>query len=103
MWAIEEEERRRRVIGMINYHRRDLREQRVDVGWLMLPDRQGKGYMTEAGRALLRYLIDELGIHKVEALIAAGEQAVGRARQAAGISPGGRADPRPLVGRRPLA
>jgi ribosomal-protein-alanine N-acetyltransferase len=74
MWAIEERAARkgdsRGAIGMINYHRRDLREKRVDVGWLMLPQHQGKGYAAEAGRALLRYLIDELGIHKVEALIA---------------------------------
>ena len=74
MWAIEERAARkgdgRGVIGMINYHRRDLREKRVDVGWLMLPQHQGKGYAAEAGRALLRYLVDELGIHKIEALIA---------------------------------
>jgi RimJ/RimL family protein N-acetyltransferase len=36
----------------------------------MLPQHQGKGYAAEAGRALLRYLVDKLGIHKVEALIA---------------------------------
>ena len=53
--------------------------------------------MAEAGRALLRHLFDDLGMHKVEALIRAGQQAVGRARQAPGISPGGRADPRPLA------
>ena len=68
IWAVEES-KNRKVIGMINYHRRDLREKRVDVGWLMLPQRQGKGYMTEAGRALLRHLFDDLGVHKVEALI----------------------------------
>lgn len=68
LWAIEER-RSGKVIGMINYHRRDLRERRVDVGWMALPDRQGKGYMAEAGRALLRHLFDTLGIHKVEALI----------------------------------
>jgi RimJ/RimL family protein N-acetyltransferase len=68
IWAVEER-KSRRVIGMINYHRRDLREKRVDVGWLILPRHQGKGYMTEAGRALLGYLFDDLGVHKVEALI----------------------------------
>ena len=62
LWAIEER--------AVNYHRRDLREKRVDVGWLMLPACQGKGYAAEAGRALLKYLIGDLGIHKVEALIA---------------------------------
>jgi len=70
LWAIEEK-KSRRLVGMINYHRRDRRERRVDVGWIMAPGRQGKGYMTEAGRALLRYLIDRLKIHKVEALIRA--------------------------------
>jgi [ribosomal protein S5]-alanine N-acetyltransferase len=68
LWAIEEK-KGGKLVGMINYHRRDMRERRVDVGWLALPKVQGKGYMTEAGRALLRHLIDKLKIHKVEALI----------------------------------
>jgi len=68
IWAVEES-KSRKVIGMINYHHRNLREKRVDVGWLILPQHQGKGYMTEAGRALLRHLFDNLGVHKVEALI----------------------------------
>jgi RimJ/RimL family protein N-acetyltransferase len=46
-----------------------MRERRVEVGWIMAADLQGKGLMTEAGQALLRYLIDRLKIHKVEALI----------------------------------
>jgi ribosomal-protein-alanine N-acetyltransferase len=70
LWAVEEKASKR-VIGMINYHRREMRERRVDVGWMTAPAVQGKGYMTEAGRALLRYLIDRLKIHKVEALIRA--------------------------------
>jgi len=68
LWAVEEK-KGKRLVGMINYHRRDRRERRVDIGWIMAADRQGKGYMTEAARALLRYLIDRLRIHKVEALI----------------------------------
>jgi ribosomal-protein-alanine N-acetyltransferase len=68
LWAIEEK-KSRRMIGMINYHRRDMRERRVDVGWMALPGVQGKGYMTEAGRALLRHLFDKLKGHKVEAVI----------------------------------
>jgi ribosomal-protein-alanine N-acetyltransferase len=68
LWAVEES-KSGKLIGMINYHRRDMRERRVDVGWMTLPRVQGKGYMTEAGRALLRYLFDRLKVHKVEALI----------------------------------
>jgi ribosomal-protein-alanine N-acetyltransferase len=68
LWAIEEK-KGKRLIGMINYHRRDMRERRVEMGWIIAPDRQGKGLMTEAAQALLRYLIDRLKVHKVEALI----------------------------------
>jgi ribosomal-protein-alanine N-acetyltransferase len=68
LWAVEEK-KTKRLIGMINYHRRNIGERRVDMGWLLLPGMQGKGYMTEAGRALLRHLFDELKVHKVEALI----------------------------------
>jgi RimJ/RimL family protein N-acetyltransferase len=68
MWAVEEK-KSRKVAGMVNYHRRDLREKRVDMGWLLLPAFQGKGYMAEAGRAVLRHVLDDLGVHKVEAQI----------------------------------
>ncbi len=70
LWAVEYK-KSGRMIGMINCHRRDLREKRVDVGWLILPEFQGKGLMNEAARALLRHLFDDLGVHKVEALIRA--------------------------------
>jgi ribosomal-protein-alanine N-acetyltransferase len=68
IWAVALK-RSDKVIGMINYHQRLLRVRRVDVGWLLLPGVQGKGYMTEAGHALLRHLFDDLGLHKIEALI----------------------------------
>lgn len=68
LWAVEER-KSRRVIGMINYHHRNLQFRRVDVGWLLLPSHQDKGYMAEAAGALLRHLFDDLGVHKVEALI----------------------------------
>ena len=47
MWAVEQT-KSRKVVGMINYHRRDLRERRVDVGWLLLPEFQGKVHKVEA-------------------------------------------------------
>ena len=58
IWAVEES-KSRKVIGMINYHHRNLREKRVDVGWLILPQHQGKGYMTEAGRALIDAILND--------------------------------------------
>jgi ribosomal-protein-alanine N-acetyltransferase len=73
LWAVEEKEGKR-LVGMINYHRREMREKRVEVGWLIAPPMQGNGYMTEAGRALLQHLIGTLKIHKVEAMIRADNQ-----------------------------
>ena len=68
LWAVELH-KTRRLIGMINYHNRDLRGQRADLTWLLRPQYQGNGYMVEAGRALLRHLFDDMKVHKVEALI----------------------------------
>src|SRR5437868_5807979 len=68
LWAVELH-KTRRLIGMINYHNRDLRGQRADLTWLLRPQYQGHGYMVEAGRALLRHLFDDMKVHKVEALI----------------------------------
>ena len=68
MWALEEK-KTKRVIGMINYHHRFVQQKRVDVGWLILPKYQGKGLTVEAMRPLLHHLFEDVGIHKVEALI----------------------------------
>lgn len=73
MWAIEEK-KTKRVVGMVNYHHRHGPQKRVDVGWLILPSHQGKGLTAEAMRPLLRHLFDDLGIHKIEALIMPGNK-----------------------------
>ena len=67
MWAVAEK-KSGRVVGMVNYHHRFTAQKRVDVGWLMLPSHQGKGLTAEAMRPVLRHVVDDLGVHKVEAL-----------------------------------
>jgi ribosomal-protein-alanine N-acetyltransferase len=73
MWAVAEK-KTDRLIGMVNYHHRHIRQKRVDVGWLILPEFQGKGLTSEAMRPVLRHLFDDLGVHKVEALIRPGNK-----------------------------
>jgi ribosomal-protein-alanine N-acetyltransferase len=70
MWAVEEK-KSGKLIGMVNYHHRHQTQQRVDVGWLIQRKYQGRGLTTEAMRPVIRYLFEELGIHKIEALIMA--------------------------------
>jgi len=36
-----------------------------EIGWSLHPDAQGKGYATEAARALLRLGFEDLGLHRI--------------------------------------
>jgi ribosomal-protein-alanine N-acetyltransferase len=67
-WAIA----RRRddvCIGMINYFARNVVSRRLELGWILAPRHQGKGYAREAARAVIRYCIDVIGTHRIEATI----------------------------------
>lgn len=67
-WAIA---RRRddRCIGMINYHHREADNHRLELGWILAPRHQGRGYAREATAAVIRYCFDQLGTHRIEAMI----------------------------------
>jgi len=67
-WAIT---RRRddRCIGMINYHHREAGDRRLELGWILAPRHQGKGYAREATAAVIRYCLDTLDTHRIEAMI----------------------------------
>jgi ribosomal-protein-alanine N-acetyltransferase len=58
-----------RCIGMVNYHHREVRNERLEISYILAPEWHGRGLMTEAVRALLVYCFCELGVHRVEALI----------------------------------
>lgn len=58
-----------RCIGMVNYHRHDTRNRRLQLGYIITPKHQRYGFGTEAIQAVLSYGTEELNIHKVEALI----------------------------------
>jgi ribosomal-protein-alanine N-acetyltransferase len=67
-WAIA----RRRddvCLGMINYYARNEHSRRLELGWILVPRHQGKGYAREATRAVIRYCIDVLDTHRFEAVI----------------------------------
>lgn len=56
-------------IGMVNYHHRDARNRRLELGYIIAPKYQRKGFAAESVRAVLKYCVDELDVHRVEALI----------------------------------
>jgi ribosomal-protein-alanine N-acetyltransferase len=58
------------LIGLVNYHHRDPAAQRLEIGYLLARPYWHLGYMSEAVEALLRHCFEELGAHRVEAMMA---------------------------------
>ena len=58
-----------RCIGMVNYHHREPRNRRLEIGYILAPALHGKGFMTEALHAVLAYCFRDLDVHRVEAII----------------------------------
>ena len=67
-WCVAENDNDR-CIGMVNYHHREARNDRLEIGYILAPASQGQGLMTEAVGGLLDYCFAELRVHRVEALI----------------------------------
>jgi ribosomal-protein-alanine N-acetyltransferase len=67
-WAIADRAKDR-CIGMVNYHHREARNKRLELGYIVAGRHQGQGFGTEAVRAVLGYCVGTLGAHRVQALI----------------------------------
>lgn len=42
-------------------------EKTAEIGWILLPEYRGKGYVTEMARELLRFGFEELQVNRIEA------------------------------------
>ena len=58
-WAVAEK-RSDRCIGIVNYHHREARNQRLEIGYIVMPARQGQGLAAEAVAALVAYCLESL-------------------------------------------
>ena len=56
-----------------------------EIGFVVLPDHQGRGYATEAGRAILAVAFDGIGFHRVEAHLDARNVASARVLEKLGM------------------
>ena len=54
-----------RVIGDIYFSLASVENSKAEIGWTLHPDFAGRGYATEAARAVLRLAFDELKLHRV--------------------------------------
>jgi RimJ/RimL family protein N-acetyltransferase len=60
---------RDRVIGDFMVRVSSVQHARLELGWVLHPDFQGRGYAREAAGAVLDFAFETLGAHRVEAFL----------------------------------
>jgi ribosomal-protein-alanine N-acetyltransferase len=68
VWAVAAKDGDR-CLGLVNYHHREQRNRRLEVGYILARAHWRQGLMTEAMTALLDYCFEALRVRRVEALI----------------------------------
>jgi RimJ/RimL family protein N-acetyltransferase len=56
-----------RFAGTMYFHLTSLADRTAEIGWILSPAAQGKGYATEAARLLIDLAFGELDLHRVYA------------------------------------
>ncbi len=73
------------LVGIVSLHQIDRDRLKAELGyWIGVPW-WGKGYATEAARAVVRYGFDELGLHKIHAHYLTRNPASGRVLERIGM------------------
>ena len=67
-WSITLKEDNK-LIGIIGFYRIQPENYRCELGYILLPEHQNKGYISEAIKTVLHYVFDVLNFHSVEAII----------------------------------
>lgn len=73
-------------IGMCGTYHWERDNRRVDLGYLLHPDHWGKGFATEAARAITRWCFEALGVHRVQADCTEGNDASARVLMKCGFT-----------------
>ncbi|WP_158729947.1 GNAT family N-acetyltransferase [Flavobacterium sp. I-STPA6A] len=59
-----------KLIGIIGHYRIKPEHYRAEIGYMLLPDYQKRGIITEAVKAVVHYGFNDLKLHSIEAVIA---------------------------------
>ena len=73
-FAVEEKESGH-MIGTCGFTSLDPTHDAGEIGYVLNPEYQGKGYATEAAREMLRFGFSVLGLHRIEARFMKGNEA----------------------------
>lgn len=58
-----------KLIGVIGHYRIQPENHRCEIGYMILPQYNGQGYVTEAIKVVLEYGFEVLNMHSIEAVI----------------------------------
>lgn len=64
-----------RLIGVIGHYRIQKENYRAEIGYMILPEYNGKGIVTEAVREAVKYGFEVMKLHSIEAVIEPGNLA----------------------------
>ena len=64
-----------RLIGVIGHYRIQNEHYRAEIGYMILPEYNGKGIVTEAVREAVKYGFEVMKLHSIEAVIEPGNLA----------------------------
>jgi ribosomal-protein-serine acetyltransferase len=62
------------ICGVVGFHGVDWNNRTTSIGYWLAADRQGRGTMTEAVRALVSHAFDAWQLHRVEIRVAVGNE-----------------------------
>lgn len=57
------------IIGTMGFHKIYTQHYRAEIGYMMLPEFWGNGYMSEVMEAVLKYAFETLKLHSIEAVV----------------------------------
>jgi ribosomal-protein-alanine N-acetyltransferase len=57
------------IIGFMGFYRTQPENFRTEIGYMILPEYEGNGYVTEAVKTMLNYAFNTVGFHSVDAVI----------------------------------
>lgn len=58
-----------KIIGIIGHYKISPENHRAEIGYMAFPEFNGKGYMSEAIKAVVTYGFEQLKLHSIEAII----------------------------------
>ncbi|WP_276499542.1 GNAT family N-acetyltransferase [Pontibacter litorisediminis] len=78
------------LLGACGLNNLEKEHQKAEVGFWLLPEHWGKGYIPEAAAAVVRYGFELLSLNRIEAIVEGGNEQSGRVLQKLGFSYEGR-------------